>query len=120
MATLPRCVSLSGRLAVPCVFRRLTCSVIWSSEFPLTLAAENVKKLLVEFLKDQYRHGKTILVLGASSQLLQKAGIPPALPSGDEDPGLLIDEGGTVDAAAFIAAVAQHRHPARDSDPPLT
>jgi LysR family nitrogen assimilation transcriptional regulator len=30
----------------------LTCCIIWSSEFPLTLAAENVKKLLVEFLKD--------------------------------------------------------------------
>jgi LysR family transcriptional regulator, nitrogen assimilation regulatory protein len=30
----------------------LTCSVIWSSEFPLTLAAEGVKKLLIDFLKD--------------------------------------------------------------------
>jgi LysR family transcriptional regulator, nitrogen assimilation regulatory protein len=30
----------------------LTCSVIWSSEFPLTLAAEGVKKLLIGFLKD--------------------------------------------------------------------
>jgi catalase len=73
---------------------------------------------VVEFLKDQYRHGKTILALGASSQLLQKAGIATTLPSGDEDPGLLIDEGGTANAQAFIAAVAQHRHPARDSDPP--
>jgi hypothetical protein len=25
---------------------------LWSSEFPLTLAAENVKKLLVDFLKE--------------------------------------------------------------------
>ena len=74
----------------------------------------------VEFLKDQYRHCKTILVLGAASQLLQKAGIATTLPSGDEDPGLLIDEGGTADTQAFIAAVAQHRHPARDSDPPTT
>jgi LysR family nitrogen assimilation transcriptional regulator len=30
----------------------LTCSVIWSSEFPPTLAAEGVKKLLIGFLKD--------------------------------------------------------------------
>jgi LysR family transcriptional regulator, nitrogen assimilation regulatory protein len=29
----------------------LTCCLIWSSEFPLTLAAEGVKKLLVDFLK---------------------------------------------------------------------
>ena len=72
----------------------------------------------VEFLKDQYRHCKTILVLGAASQLLEKAGIAPVLPSGERDPGLLIAEGTTADVQAFIAAVAQHRHPARDSDPP--
>jgi LysR family nitrogen assimilation transcriptional regulator len=29
----------------------LTCCLIWSSEFPLTLAAEGVKKLLIDFLK---------------------------------------------------------------------
>jgi LysR family transcriptional regulator, nitrogen assimilation regulatory protein len=29
----------------------LTCCVIWSNEFPLTLAAEHVKKLLIDFLK---------------------------------------------------------------------
>jgi LysR family nitrogen assimilation transcriptional regulator len=29
----------------------LTCCIIWSNEFPLTLAAEGVKKLLVEFVK---------------------------------------------------------------------
>jgi LysR family nitrogen assimilation transcriptional regulator len=36
----------------------LTCCIIWSSEFPLTLAAENVKKLLVEFLKDHMQTTK--------------------------------------------------------------
>jgi LysR family transcriptional regulator, nitrogen assimilation regulatory protein len=29
----------------------LTCCILWSSEFPLTLAAESVKKLLINFLK---------------------------------------------------------------------
>jgi LysR family nitrogen assimilation transcriptional regulator len=29
----------------------LTCCIIWSNEFPLTLAAEGVRKLLIEFLK---------------------------------------------------------------------
>lgn len=36
----------------------LTCSVIWSSEFPLTLAAEGVKKLLIDFLKDHVEKTK--------------------------------------------------------------
>jgi catalase len=72
----------------------------------------------LEFVKDQYRHCKTILALGASSQLLEKVGISRELPSGEADPGLLV----SADAAnskAFIAAVSKHRHPARDTDPPL-
>jgi LysR family nitrogen assimilation transcriptional regulator len=36
----------------------LTCCVIWSSEFPLTLAAEGVKKLLIDFLKDHIEKTK--------------------------------------------------------------
>jgi catalase len=73
-----------------------------------------------EFLKDQYRHCKTILALGASSMLLEKSGISPELPGGAEDPGLLVTASSeALDPQVFIAAVAQHRHPARDSDPPL-
>jgi LysR family nitrogen assimilation transcriptional regulator len=30
----------------------LTCCVIWSNEFPLTLAAEGLRKLLIEFMKE--------------------------------------------------------------------
>ena len=69
----------------------------------------------VEFLKDQYRHCKTILALGASSRLLEKAGISTRLPSGEQDPGLI----SAPSADAFIAAMARHRHPERDRDPPL-
>jgi catalase len=73
----------------------------------------------LEFLKDQYRHCKTILALGASSMLLDKAGIPMKLPSGAEDPGLLVEtSGGSACADAFVAAVGKHRHPSRDTDPP--
>jgi catalase len=72
-----------------------------------------------EFLKDQYRHCKTILALGASSALLEKAGISQELPSGEKDPGLLLlaspDPAGL---GAFLSAVGKHRHPARDTDPP--
>ena len=75
----------------------------------------------LEFLKDQYRHCKSILVLGASSKLLSKAGIFEVLPSGEPDPGLLVAKPSGFDSAAtsFIAAIAKHRHPARDTDPPL-
>jgi catalase len=74
----------------------------------------------LEFVKDQYRHGKTILVLGRSSTLLDKAGISKALPTGEPDPGLLLQAAAEypLDAAAFIAAVGRHRHPERDRDPP--
>jgi catalase len=75
----------------------------------------------LEFLKDQYRHCKSILVLGAASKLLKKAGIFEVLPSGEPDPGLLVAEPSGYDSAAkrFIAAIARHRHPERDTDPPL-
>ncbi len=74
----------------------------------------------MDFIKDQYRHCKTILALGASQALLGDAGIPLTLPDGSADPGLLLSDASqarTV-AAEFIAAVGQHRHPSRDCDPP--
>jgi catalase len=74
----------------------------------------------LEFLRDQYRHCKSILVLGASSKLLKRAGIFEVLPSGEPDPGLLVAEPRGYDSAAkrLISAIARHRHPERDSDPP--
>jgi len=75
----------------------------------------------LEFLKDQYRHCKSILLLGAASKLLKKAGIFEVLPSGEPDPGLLVAEPSEYESAAkrFITAIGRHRHPERDSDPPL-
>jgi catalase len=72
----------------------------------------------VEFLKDQYRHCKTLLIQGAGSVLLQKAGIAESLPSGEPDPGLLVPRAGRDGVPAFIAALSKHRHVARDRDPP--
>jgi catalase len=74
----------------------------------------------MEFLKDQYRHCKTILLLGAAADLLARAGIPADLPSGDSDPGMLRYDGQAVDeaVAAFVAALGQHRHFVRETDPP--
>jgi catalase len=74
----------------------------------------------LEFVKDQYRHCKTILALGGSSKILTKAGIPLTLRSGDADPGLLIEgRDGEATAQSFIAAMGLHRHIERDRDPPL-
>jgi catalase len=74
----------------------------------------------IEFLKDQYRHCKTILVLGEAGALLGEASIPSATPAGDADPGLLQFSGRDLEAAirAFIDALAKHRHWVRESDPP--
>ena len=75
----------------------------------------------LEFVKDQYRHCKPILALGAASTLLKKAGIPEKLPSGQPDPGLVFgkSDGGESVAKAFITALAKHRHFDRETDPPL-
>jgi catalase len=73
-----------------------------------------------EFLKDQYRHCKPMLVLGEGEALLQNAGIPDMLPSGQDDPGLLICAGALQkqSIARFAAAIAKHRHFERAMEPP--
>jgi catalase len=74
----------------------------------------------LDFVKDQYRHCKTLLVLGSSSELLEKAGIPFALSTDEADPGLLIEaqDDSYASPETFIQAIGKHRHPARDQDPP--
>ncbi|WP_293641730.1 DJ-1/PfpI family protein [Polaromonas sp.] len=76
----------------------------------------------MEFIKDQYRHCKALLVLGASKGLLDKAGVPTTLPDGRPDTGLIIAAAGSGRTAevtqTFIAAAALHRHMKRETDPP--
>ena len=74
-----------------------------------------------EFVKDQYRHCKTILAMGASQTLLAAAGIKSTLLSGKVDPGILLVDAADASTAAaeFIEAMTAHRHTVRDSDPPL-
>ena len=85
-------------------------------------AAEALKAdgQVLEFVKDQYRHCKTLLALGSGGEILEAADIPPELPNGEADPGVLrfAAEEGEEAVAAFAAALAQHRHFARQTDPP--
>jgi catalase len=71
----------------------------------------------VEFVKDQYRHCKAILAVGAATALLEKAGIPVDA----DDPALIVTSPEQASAAtrAFIAALGKHRNWDRALDPPL-
>jgi catalase len=73
---------------------------------------------VLEFIKDQYRHCKPILALGAGARLLAACGIEPTLPDGHPDRGVLIASAPTAALDAFVAAIGAHRHFDRDSDPP--
>jgi catalase len=92
-------------------------SVLWdavvvpdSAEAVAALAADG---RTLEFLKDQYRHCKTMLVMGEGGALLDRAMISPTLPTGMPDPGL------TMEAGHFTEALARHRHFERETNPPL-
>lgn len=72
---------------------------------------------VMDFISNQYRHGKTLLALGASKALLSKAGVNATLANGEPDPGIVF--GGDAKAerstADFIAALGRHRHPERET-----
>jgi catalase len=74
----------------------------------------------LEFLKDQYRHDKPMLALGAGAALFENAGVSAILPSGEPDPGVLLGDDGEGAKAlpGFIEALAKHRHHDRAMDPP--
>src|SRR5690606_4713489 len=60
----------------------------------------------VEFVRDQFRHGKTLLSIGAGAALLERAEIPLDA----EDPGLVVAQGASKSSAqAFVAALGKHR-----------
>ncbi len=74
----------------------------------------------MEFIRNQYRHCKTVLVLGKSKALVLQAGLPGALPDGKADPGMIFSVDGKDKKVieSFIHAVGQHRHFERETDPP--
>jgi catalase len=62
----------------------------------------------LEFLKDQYRHAKPILMLGAGAKVAEKAGVL----AGRDDWAIVRD------VRSFIKAVGRHRNWDRAQDPP--
>ena len=76
----------------------------------------------MEFIRDQYRHCKPILVLGASSSLMLQAGLPASLQKSHAQgrTGIIFSAADTAATAvdAFSDAVAHHRHFGRETDPP--
>jgi catalase len=75
----------------------------------------------LDFIRQQYRHCKPILVLGVADQLLLKADVLRTLPDGTEDPAIIFAEGSSVSFALkeFKTALANHRSFAREMDPPV-
>jgi catalase len=70
----------------------------------------------LDYIKDQYLHGKAILALGESEALLTLAGVTAQLASGEKDKGLIISATAIASSLdAFAKAIAQHRHPEREA-----
>ena len=99
-------------------------SVLWDAVIVLashnTFFEDPFNGPWVEFVKDQYRHCKPMLLLGWSVDQLGDLGLPARLPDGDEDPGLVIASALEDEALDdFVSAVARHRHFERETDPTM-
>jgi catalase len=91
----------------------------------LPAGAEGVKVLgarpeVMDFIANQYRHGKTILALGAAVALMERGGAMPTMAGGATDPGIVIGTAAQADQAVadFITALGRHRHPEREANAP--
>jgi catalase len=99
-------------------------SVLWDA---MVLVADGASQALLErdallqdFIREQYRHCKPLLIVGDAAPVLAQLGIPAALPDGSDDPGLLL-AAACDDAVGqrFLTALARHRHFEREMDPPM-
>jgi catalase len=76
-----------------------------------------------EFIKDQFRHCKTILAIGQAQKLLAMAGLPASLDKSQAQGGTGLIVAEPSDAATaledFITSLGKHRHFGREMDPPL-
>jgi catalase len=71
-------------------------------------------------LKEQYRHAKPILAMGAGVDLVDDVGLPSTLANGKPDPGLLLRRKEKVAKVLpeLVKAIGRHRHHERELDPP--
>jgi hypothetical protein len=72
---------------------------------------------VLEFIRDQYRHCKPMLVFGSGEQLMSTA--PVTLPSGTPDAGIVVAAAGAGAADEFLRLLAAHRQFERETAPPL-
>jgi catalase len=75
---------------------------------------------VMDFISNQYRHGKTILAIGSSQALLERAGVAAKLANGEPDPGIVLGGGAKAERALadFVTALGKHRHPEREAGAP--
>jgi catalase len=77
----------------------------------------------MEFIKDQFRHCKTIMAVGGARELLVQAGLPVSMDKSQQQGGTGLILAEPADAKAgiktFLDAMARHRHFGREMDPPL-
>ncbi len=73
---------------------------------------------VTDFISQTYRHGKTILVLAASSELLPASSVSLALPDGGPDPGIVLDASGKSDHGVLV--VETSKSPAVVAEGPAT
>jgi catalase len=75
----------------------------------------------LDFVRQQYRHCKPMLVIGAGAALLAAAGIPDKLPDGSADEAIVCADADRLATAlaAFRQQLAGHRCFRRENDPPL-
>lgn len=71
----------------------------------------------VLFVKEAYKHAKSIGASDGGISLIEKAAYTSGVPNGSfEGPGIIVDSGETVDKAfvdRFIVAICKHRFPER-------
>ena len=124
--TLGTIQSTEGTAIIPDMSVRTAPSVTFDGVF-IPGGAPSAQTLgglddVLQFVHDAYKHCKVLAVAGEGATLLAAARIPvPAAPGATNatsaDPGLLVYQAGAnLDQGAqqFIAALAQHRHWARE------
>ncbi|OGB13784.1 MAG: catalase HPII [Burkholderiales bacterium RIFCSPLOWO2_12_67_14] len=106
-----QCVEVEGSLeAMP--------SVLWDAAVVLLPPDVPIDGPQAEFLRDQYRHCKPLLLIGGPVDGLAELGIQTTLPDGAEDPGLMLTAAPEDTALAdFVERVARHRHFKREDSP---